>query len=359
MSHLLGAFDGLTERPRRVREVGLNCKDGTMPIRKGLLLAAVVAAFFGGAAVWAAEPELPPVQPHVLGVGSGEVGGAYFPEAGAVCRMVNRARAQHGIHCLVEPTSGSGANLAALRSGDLQLALIQSHSLAEALAGKGAFAKDGPFPDLRSLLSLHGEPVAVLLAANSKIKTAADLKGKRVNLGHPGSYQRLLADAVLTAESIKPQDLAAGLEMDVAKSVKALCDNHVDAAVVTGIHPIAEVQEGLDDCGITLLPLKDAAIEAYLKANPDFTHLSIGSEDYQGLKDEVPTIGLRAVLVASKSLSDADAYAITKAVAGDVGPFDAMHPLLSTLHRKQMARETLVAPIHDGAMRYYKENGLP
>ena len=227
-----------------------------MPIRKGPLLAAVMAAVFGSAAVWAAEPELPPVQPHVLGVGSGEVGGAYFPEAGAVCRMVNRARAQHGIHCLVEPTSGSGANLAALRSGDLQLALIQSHSLAEALAGKGAFAKDGPFPDLRSLLSLHGEPVAVLLAANSKIKTAADLKGKRVNLGRPGSYQRLLADAVLSAKSIKPQDLAAGLEMDVAKSVKALCDNHVDAAVVTGIHPIAEVQEGLDDCGITLLPLK-------------------------------------------------------------------------------------------------------
>lgn len=335
--------------------------EGIMAIRKLPLLASMLAAFMAGVSAFAADPA-PPVagaKPHILAIGSGEVGGAFYPEAGAICRMVNRARAQHGIHCLVEPTSGSGANLTGLRSGDLQLALIQSHNLADAVAGKGAFAKDGPNGDLRSLLSLHGEPVALLLPANSKIKTAADLKGKRVNLGKPGSYQRQLAEAVLAAENLKPQDLAAGLEMDVAKSVKALCDNHVDAAMVTGIHPVAEVQEGLDDCGITLLPLKDAAIDAYLKANPQFTRLSINTEDYPGLKDPVMTIGLRAVLVTSKSLSDEDAYAITKAVAGDTAPFDAMHPVLTGLHRKQMARESLVAPIHDGAFRYYKENGLP
>ena len=332
-----------------------------MAIRKLPLLASMLAAFLAGASAFAADPTPPATaaKPHILAIGSGEVGGAFFPEAGAICRMVNRARTQHGIHCLVEPTSGSGANLAGLRSGDLQLALIQSHNLADAVAGKGAFAKEGPNGDLRSLLSLHGEPVALLLGANSKIRSAADLKGARVNLGKPGSYQRQMAEAVLAAENLKPQDLAAGLEMDVAKSVKALCDNHADAAVVTGIHPVTEVQEGIDDCGITLLPLKDAAIDTYLKANPQFTRLVINIEDYPGLKDPVMTIGLRAVLVASKSLSDEDAYAITKAVAGDTAPFDAMHPVLTGLHRKQMSRESLVAPIHDGAFRYYKENGLP
>jgi len=306
-----------------------------------------------------ATPAAPAGKPHMIAIGSGEVGGAYYPEAGAVCRMVNRNRAQHGIHCLVEATSGSAANLTGLRSGDLQLALVQSGSLGDAISGKGAFAKEGPFPDLRSLMSLHGEPMAVLLGANSKIKSAADLKGKRVNLGRPGSYQRLLADALLSAENIHAADLSAGLEMDSAKSVKALCDNHLDAAIVTGIHPIAEVQEGLDDCGITLLPLKDQAIEAFLKATPAFTRLTISGEDYQGLNETVPTIGLRAVLVASKSLPDDDAYAIVKAVAGDMGPFNAMYPLLAQLNRKQMARESLVAPLHDGALRYFKENGLP
>ncbi|HVI49937.1 MAG TPA: TAXI family TRAP transporter solute-binding subunit [Candidatus Sulfotelmatobacter sp.] len=329
---------------------------------RALLVAAGLAALLTGNSAFAGEPASPassPSRSHVIAVGSGEVGGAYYPEAGAVCRMVNRDRAQHGVHCLVEATSGSAANLAALRSGDLQLALVQSHTLADAIAGKGAFAKDGPNADLRSLLSLHGEPVAVLLGANAKIKTPADLKGKRINLGHPGSYQRLLADAVMAAEGIKPQDLGAALEMDSTKSVKALCDNRLDAAIITGIHPIAEIQEGLDDCGVTLLPLKDAAIDAYLKANPDFAKLAIPGDDYQGLNENVPTIGLRAVLVASKSLPDDDAYAIVKAVAGDTGPFSAMHPVLAPLNRKQMAREALVAPLHDGALRYFKENGLP
>lgn len=329
-----------------------------------VLAAAGLAVLLSGRMAFAEDaPASAPPPPagagHIVAMGSGEVSGAYYPEAGAICRMVNRGRAQHGIHCLVEATSGSAANLEALRKGDLQLALVQSHTLADAVAGKNAFAKDGPNADLRSLFSLHGEPVAVLLGADTKIKTLADLKGKRVNLGHPGSYQRLLADAVLSAESLKPQDLGSALEMDPAKSVKALCENRLDAAIVTGIHPLSEIQDGLDDCGITLLPLKDAAIDAFLKANPAFSRLTIAKDVYQGQDDDVPSIGLRAVLVTTKSMSDADAYAIVRAVAGDMAPFKAMHPLLSSLSRKQMARESLVAPLHDGALRYFKENGLP
>lgn len=325
------------------------------------MLAGLAAVLWAGNMVgaMAADAPHPAAAPHILAVGSGEVGGAYYPEAGAVCRMVNRERSRHGLHCLVEPTAGSAVNLAGLRSGDLQLGLVLSRSLGEAAAGKGAFAQAGAFPELRSLISLHGEPVAVLLASGSKIKTPADLKGKRLNLGHPGSYQRSMAEALMEAEKIRPQDLASSLEMEPAKMVKALCDGQIDAAVVTGIHPIAEVQEALDECGVTLLPLKDAAIETYVKANPAYTRLLISNTDYQGLADPVPSFGLRAVLVTTSHLSDDDAYEVVKAVAGDVAPFRGMHPLLSPLDRKQMAREALTVPFHDGALRYFKEYGLP
>jgi TRAP transporter TAXI family solute receptor len=294
---------------------------------------------------------------HVLTVGSGEVSGVYFPEAGAICRLVNKDRQRHGLRCLVEVSAGSAANLASLRSGDDQLAIVQSKVLAQAVGGTGPFAKD-PFPDLRSLMSLHGEALVVLVAPTTKIKTLADLKGKRLNLGHAGSYQRIMADALLNAEGITANDLSAVLEMDLPKISGALCRNEIDAAVVTGLHPIAEVQEAIDDCGATLLPLKDAALDGFLKSNPIYVRQILTDDTYPGLAAKVPCFGLASVLVTTVKLSAADAYEVVKAVYENFSPFKAMHPLLGGLDKKQMAHDALVAPLHDGARRYYRENGL-
>jgi len=294
-----------------------------------------------------------------LAVGSGEVSGVFYPEAGAVCRVVNKDRGKHGLHCLVEPSAGSAANIAALKSGDMQLAIVQSKALGQAVAGSGAFAKAGPSPELRALMSLHGEAVAVALGANSKIKSLADLKGKRVNLGRPGSYQRAMAEALLQAEGVTTAQLASALEMEPDKQVKGLCDNQIEAAFFTGLHPMPEVQEALDECGASLLPLKDAAIETFLKDNPAFSRLTIPADDYQGLKEKVPTIGLRAVLVATDKLPAEDAYQVVKAVLENLGPLKAMHAQLGGLEKKSMARDGLAAPLHDGAKKYFTENSLP
>jgi len=313
------------------------------------------AALLGLAAISPSQA----ADPHVLVLGAGEAHGVFYSEAGAVCRIVNRDRQRHGLRCLVEPSGGSAANIQALRKGDIQLAMVQSRTLADALAGTGAFAKEGPFADLRSLFSLSGETVAVLLPADSKIKTPADLKGKRVNLGRPGGYQRSMAEMVLEAEGLKPKDMASALEMEPEKSVKAVCDNQLDAAIITGLHPVAEIQEALDDCGATLLPLKDAAIETYIKATPSVSKQFIGAGDYTGLNDSIQTIGARTVLVTSSKLPDADGYELVKAVLEYLGPMKNMTPLLLPIDKKQMTRETIVAPFHAGAARYYKEVGLP
>ncbi len=294
-----------------------------------------------------------------LVVASGEINGTAYLEAGAVCRLADRAAIGPGGRCLVQPTAGSAVDVALLHSGAAQLAVVQSRTLAEAFAGQGPFAATGAMPELRALFSLHGEPVTVLLAANSKIRHPADLKGKRLNLGKPGSYQRSMADALLSAEGIRMEDLTSSLEMDPPRMVKALCDGQIDAAVITGLAPLADVQTALDDCGASLLPLRDAAIDAFLKRHPAYVPLTIRADDYQGLDADVPSFGLKAVLATTTRLPEAEAYRLVKAVVGDTAALRSLHPLLQRLDRKDMAGQGLAVPLHDGALRYYKEKGLP
>ncbi len=294
---------------------------------------------------------------RTLTVESGDVAGLYYPEAGAICRLVNKDRARHGLRCVVEPTAGSGANLAALQRGDGQLAIVQSRVLTQAVRGLGPFAKDAT-PDLRALMSLHGETLVVLVNPAAGIKTVADLRGKRLTLGHPGSFQRLMADSLLEAEGLGPQDLAAALEMDMPKISESLCRNEIDAAIFTGLHPISEVQDAIDDCGATLLTLKEAALDAYLAANPAFVRQTIAADTYTGLHDKISSFGVTSVLVTTSKLSPEDGYEVVKAVFDGLPSLKAMHPLLGGLDRKQMAHDTSAAPLHEGALRYYRENRL-
>lgn len=297
-------------------------------------------------------------EPRTLVVASGEVSGLFYPEAGALCRLMQRDQAQTGLRCLVEPSMGSAANLDALRTGQAQVALVQSKVLEDAVKGVGVY-QNKPFPELRSLFSLHGEAVVVLVARGAKIKSVADLKGKRVNIGHPGTFQRTMADALLAAVGLTPESLGAAQEMDLNRQRKALCDGELDAAVVAGLHPLTEVQDAMDECSADLLPIKESEVGAWLKTHPAFVRLSIPADDYIGLKERLPSFGLRAVAVTTSALPADDAYAVVRAVFGNWGPFRAEHPMLKGLDRKAMARDALVAPPHDGALRYYRENGLP
>ena len=318
-------------------------------MKKALALILVLTA---GCAVAAAAP---PSRSLILG--SGEVAGMFFPEAGAICRLVNRDGPRHGLHCLVEPSGGSSANLGALQTGGQQLAIVQSRVLAQAVAGTGPFVKT-PMPNLRSLMSLHGEAVVVVLGPSAKIRSLADLKGKRVNLGHAGSFQRTMAELLLGAVGMGAGDLGAALEIEPARVVQGLCRNELDAAVFAGLHPMAEVQEAIDECGAGLLSLKDPGLDGFLKGNQAFVRQTVGADSYPGLAGKVAGLGLRAVLVATSDLPAEDAYQVVKAVFDNLPAFKAMHPMLGTLGKKQMAHEALVAPLHEGAERFYREIGL-
>ena len=211
--------------------------------------------------------------PRPLLIGAGEITGYYFPVAGALCRIINKEQ-PHGQSCAVVPSSGSAANLAALRSGAINLAVVQAEAAQAAAAGAAPFAETGPFADLRGLMSLHGESVLVLARPGAGIETMADLKGKRVNLGRQGSFQRAMATAALEAAGLTEGDLAPAVELELSEQTPELCEGHIDVAFYAGVHPMTEAAMAVDDCDAQPIQLKAKTVEAFLRRTPWLTHAS-------------------------------------------------------------------------------------
>ncbi len=311
---------------------------------------AVVAMAVAGWTASAAAAER-----KTLVIASGEVTGYYFPVAGALCRILNRDKPD-GITCAVMPTSGSAANVAALRSGEADLAIVQSRAALEALQGGEGFAKAGPFADLRALMSLHAESTVVMTRPDTGIGRLADIKGKRVNLGVPGSFQRAMADSVLDDSGLSEADMAPVVEYDTADAARELCAGDVDVAFFSGVHPMAEVANAIDQCGAVAVPYP--VREAGLKRLPWLSPAVIKADTYDGLKADLPVLGVRAVLVGTTRLSADEVHDIMKVVEADFRILRRLHPVLKGLSKAGSTREGIAIPLHDGARKLYTEAGL-
>jgi len=288
-------------------------------------------------------------EPAPLVIGGGEVSGYYYPVAGALCRVINKERPQ-GHTCAVMPSSGSAANIAALRAGEVDLALVQSRAALLALKGEEGFREAGPLPDLKALMALHGEVAVVLARPGANIERLSDLKGKRVNLGRPGSFQRAMAETVLEAAGISQGELSVLVELDLAEQVTQLCEGNIDAALFTGIHPMPEVQSAIEECGATLVPIRDKAIEPYLRKTPWLARFVIRGGTYDGQKAEVPALGLKTLLVTTRLSAD-EVAEVMKAVWANFGALTRLHPALKDLNRAETSREGIPIPLHDGVER--------
>jgi uncharacterized protein len=294
---------------------------------------------------------------RTLVIAAGEVTGYYYPVAGAICRVVNKERPK-GLTCAVMPSSGSAANIAALRTGDADLAILQSRAAQLAVAGEEGFKDSGPLADLRGLMSLHGEVAAVLARPGSGIEQLADLKGKRVNLGRPGSFQRAMADTVLDAAGLSQGDMATVVELDLAEQGGELCQGNIDAAIFTGVHPMPEIQAAIEECGATLVPIKGKALDAFFKRAPYLSRLSVKSGSYDGQKNDIPGLGMKAVLAATGRLSAEDAYEVVKAVYANFGAFTRLHPVLKGIGKGEAAKDGIPLRLHDGADKFFGEANL-
>ena len=283
----------------------------------------------------------------------------YYPAGGAICRLVNAGRKEHGIRCSVESTGGSVYNINTIRQGELDFGVVQSDVQYNALKGQGQeFEGQGPFEGLRAVFALHPEPFTVVARADSGIESFDDLKGKRVNVGNPGSGQRSTMEVLMDAKGWTMDDFALASELKSAEQSQALSDNNVDAIVFTVGHPNGSIQEASTTTDAKLVPVTGPEVDKLVADNPYYSKASIPGGMYRGTADDVETFGVRATFVTSADVPDEVVYEVTKAVFENFEDFKQLHPAFATLDKQEIVTGGLSAPMHPGAEKYFKEAGL-
>jgi len=294
-------------------------------------------------------------QQTTIRIGTGGKTGVYFPAGGAICRLVNRGTAEHGVACEVESTGGSVSNLQAVRAGTLDFGIAQSDWQFHSLNGTSRFEEEGPFTDLRAVFSLHPEPFTVLARADSGIMTFDELIGRRVNICNSGSGSRGTMDVLMAAKGLTLSDLALASELKSSEQASAVCDNKIDAMVFTVGHPSGSIKEATTECDTVLVDVSGPVVDALIAENPYYRTATVPGGMYQGNPEDTLTFGVGATLVSSANVSDEVVYVVTKAVFDNLDRFMRLHPALANLDAAEMKTDGLSAPIHSGAQRYYDE----
>lgn len=290
-------------------------------------------------------------------IGTGGVTGVYYPTGGAICRLVNKGRKEHGIRCSVESTGGSVYNINTIREGELEFGVAQSDWQYHAYNGTSKFADTGPFEGLRAVFSVHPEPFTVVARADAGVTNFDDLKGKRVNIGNPGSGQRGTMEVLLEAKGWTKDDFALATELKAAEQSAALCDNQIDAMVYTVGHPSGSIQEATTACESVLVTVDGEAVAKLIDDNSFYRSAAIPGSMYRGNEAETMTFGVGATFVTSDAVSEEAVYTVVKSVMENIDDFKKLHPAFAHLDPQEMASAGLSAPLHAGAAKYYKEQG--
>jgi TRAP transporter TAXI family solute receptor len=317
----------------------------------------IAAALVAGAALVGATQGASAAEQKFITIGTGGVTGVYYPTGGAICRLVNKGRKEHGIRCSVESTGGSIYNINTIRAGELDMGVAQSDWQYHAYNGTSKFADAGAFKDLRAVFSVHAEPVTILARRDAGVKNITDLKGKRLYLGNAGSGTRGTWEVIEEALGWQRSDLKLAAELKSAETGQALCDNKIDAYFWLVGHPSALTKESVASCDAVIVNATGPAIDKLVADNSYYRKAVIPGGMYSSNPEDVMTFGVGATFVSSTAVSDDVVYQVVKAVFENFDDFKKLHPAFGHLTEAEMVKDGLSAPIHDGAAKYYKEKG--
>ena len=315
-------------------------------LAKALLSAALALAASATVAVAASQ---------FVSFGTGPVSGLYYPTGQAICDIINANRGTTPLRCSIEATPGSVYNVEAIASGEEEFALVQPDVQFFAVKGEGRW-QGAPDGKLRAVMSLYPELVTLIARPDSRISSIADLRGKRVNIGAPGSGTRATWDALKAALDITETDLAEAAELKPEAAAERMCANTLDASLMIVGHPSKMVDTQLKTCRLTLVPVTGAGIEALVAAKPYYVQGTIPAADY-GQPADTPTFGGRTTLVTSADVPDEVVYQFTMAIMKNLDKL-RQQPSLAGLDPQDMVGQSLTAPLHPGAARAYRELGL-
>ncbi|HEY1384775.1 MAG TPA: TAXI family TRAP transporter solute-binding subunit [Dongiaceae bacterium] len=317
-------------------------------IVKSLVCAAALTAMFAVDSFGADQ--------RFITIGTGGVTGVYYAVGGAICRLMNQSRKETGLRCSTESTGGSVFNVNAIKAGELDFGMTQSDVQYNALNGEGQF-ENNAIPGLRAVFSVHPEPFTVLARPDAGVKTFEDFKGKRFNVGNPGSGTRASMEVLLKQMGWTMSDFSLAAELKADEQGPALCDNKIDGFFYGVGHPSAAIQDPTTTCAAKLIPLTGKAVDELLAKYPYYSKATIPGGMYANNPDPTETYGVRAVLVTSADTPDEVVYALVKAVFENFDDFKKLHPAFANLDPKEMVKSGITAELHPGAVKYYKEKG--
>lgn len=293
-------------------------------------------------------------------IGTGGISGVYYTTGCAIAKIVNKKKKAYGIRATVESTGGSVFNVNAILGGDLDFGVVQSDVQFQAVKGQGDWADKGPQKDLCAVFSIHAESVTLVAAADAGINTIADLKGRRVNLGNPGSGQLVNSMDALRCAGLDPNKDVEAEKVKAAEAPALLQDGRIDAFFYTVGHPNGNVKEATSGPRtVKIVAINGPGLGAMLAKKPYYVRSTVAHQHYPGARNdgEVETFGVKATLCASAKTPDEVVYAVTREVFDNLEEFSSLHPAFAGLTREGLLTG-LSAPIHPGAMKYYREVGL-
>ena len=248
-------------------------------------------------------------------------------------------------------------NVNTIKAGELDLGFTQSDVQYNGVKGVGQFKDAGPVGDLRAVFAVHPEPFTVVARKEANIGKFEDFKGKRFNVGNPGSGTRSSAEELLAAMGWKLGDFSLASELKADEHGPALCDGKVDGFIYGVGHPSANIQDPTTSCGAKLVPLTGPVIDKLVADKPYYAKVTIPAGLYPNNPQATSTYGVLATVVASAKTPPETVYQVTKAVFDNFDEFKKLHPALANLSPQNMIKDGLSAPLHEGAARYYKEKG--
>ncbi|MPV85672.1 TAXI family TRAP transporter solute-binding subunit [Ostreibacterium oceani] len=289
-------------------------------------------------------------------IGTGGQTGVYYVVGQSICQLVNRSISEHGIKCNAPSTGGSVANINAIGAGEQDMGVAQSDWQYHAYNGT-APDKIAENKEIRAVFSVHAEPLTVVARADSGVTHMNEIKGKRVNIGNPGSGTRGTTEVAMEALGLSAGDLALSSELKAAEMAAALCDNNLDVITYVVGHPSGAIKEAGASCESVVVPVTGEGIDKLVADNPYYAKATIPGGMYNGTDADVETFGVYATFVSSTNTDEETIYQVVKAVFDNFERFKKLHPAFEGLKEEDMIKNALSAPLHDGAIKYYKEKG--
>lgn len=289
-------------------------------------------------------------------IGTGGVTGTYYPTGQALCKFVNKYKKESKIRCSIESTAGSVYNVNTINLGELDFGIAQSDIVYQAINAKGVF-KNNPIKKLKSVMAIYPELLTLVTRKDSNINKLEDIKGKRINLGNPGSGNEATTMLLLESNNIKKSDLLLAATYKASEMPDALRDKKIDGYFYMVGHPTANIKDAANSVDINIVELDTKYTDLLISKYPYFTKSNIAANLYRNQKNQIQTIGVKALLIVNEDIDKNTVYLLTKAILENFEEFKKIHPAYSKLTKESLL-EGLSAPLHEGAIKYYKEIGL-